>query len=159
MRSWARCNEKRMVIISTLLNSTELLTRRDNWPSSHSNQHLDITYQPWNHGYFVVSSLQSIHHCTNQNEPPSGKDRNAIQYVSPNCHYNLSQSNGTPKAILISPEEKVPNKIWKKLIRIEIFVFEIAKAKRTNDDLWPKLYGIYLLIISNERNFYELVVV
>jgi len=26
--------------------------------SNHGNQHLDITYQPWNRGYFVVACLQ-----------------------------------------------------------------------------------------------------
>ena len=30
------------------------------------------------------------------------------------------------------------------------------RPKYTNDDLRPELYGIYLLIISNKRNFYEL---
>ena len=35
----------------------KLLTRV-NWPSNHGNQHLEITYQPWNRGYFVLSCLQ-----------------------------------------------------------------------------------------------------
>ena len=29
----------------------------------------------------------------------------------------------------------------------------------TSDDLWPELYGIYLIIIPNETEFYELQVV
>ena len=36
----------------------ELLVGGDNLLSNHGNQHLDITYQPCNHGYFVVACLQ-----------------------------------------------------------------------------------------------------
>ena len=41
-----------------MLNSIELLVREDNLLSNHGNQHMDITHQPWNHGYFVVACLQ-----------------------------------------------------------------------------------------------------
>ncbi len=41
---------------SHMLNSIELLVTC--LLSNHGNQHLDITYQPWNHGYFVVACLQ-----------------------------------------------------------------------------------------------------
>ena len=33
------------------------------------------------------------------------------------------------------------------------------RSKYNNDDLWPKLYGIYLINIPNERDFSELPVV
>ena len=36
----------------------ELLVGGDNLLSNHGNQHLDVTYQPCNHGYFVVACLQ-----------------------------------------------------------------------------------------------------
>ena len=92
------------------LEITDLVTMATNTWTSHTN-----------HGIMDILSChvcKGIHHHTNQNEAPSGKYRNAIQYVSPNCHYNLShisQSHGSPKTILISPEEKDPNKIWKKI--------------------------------------------
>ena len=113
-----------------MLNSTELLTRGDNGPSNHGNHHLDITYQPWNHGYLSCHVCKGIHHHTNQNEQPSGKYRNALQYISPNCHNilsHISQSHVSPKTILIPLGENDPNNIW--LIKIKIFVFEIGKVK------------------------------
>ena len=36
----------------------EQLVGGDNLLSNHGNQYLDITYQPYNHGYFVVACLQ-----------------------------------------------------------------------------------------------------
>ena len=47
----------------------ELLVGGDNLLSNHGNQHLDITYQPHNHGYFVTACLQGIHYYYNQNDP------------------------------------------------------------------------------------------
>ena len=38
-------------------------------------------------------------------------------------------------------------------------IFERGKVKYTSDNLWPKLYGLYLIIIPNEREFHELQVV
>ena len=43
-----------------------------------------------------------------------------------------------------------------KLIWIKTAFFEKPKVKVHCDDLWPKLYGIYLIIIPNEREFYKL---
>ena len=59
-----------------------------------------------NHGIIDIllcHVYKGIHHHTNQNEPPSGKYRNALQYISPNCHYilsHISQSHVSPKTIL-----------------------------------------------------------
>ena len=92
------------------LEITDLVTMATSTWTSHTNYGImDI---------LLCHVCKRIHHHTNQNEPPSGKYRNAIQYISPNCHYNLShisQSHGSPKTILISPEEKDPNNIWKKI--------------------------------------------
>ena len=88
-----------------------------------------------NHGIMDILSChvcKGIHHHTNQNEPPSGKYRNALQYISPNCHYilsHISQSHVSPKTILIPLGEKDGTTEGKKLIRIKMFVFEIAKVK------------------------------
>ena len=108
-RAWACCNKKRMLIISTcwttlncsLEETTDLVTMATTTWTSHIN-----------HGIMDILSChvcKGIHHHTNQKEPPSGKYRNALQYISPNCHYilsHISQSHVSPKTILIPLGEK-----------------------------------------------------
>ena len=117
-----------------------------------------------NHGIMDIllcHVCKRTHHHTNQKEQPSGMYRNAIQYISlPAITLSrISQSQVSSKTILIPPEEDSNKILKKKLIRIKAFILEIAKVKVPNDDLWPEIYGIYLLIISNERKLYELQVV
>ena len=61
---------------------------------------------------------KGIHYDTNQNEPQSTKYRNALQYISSNCHYTLSHSSQSLvslKTISIPLREKDPSNIWKKM--------------------------------------------
>ena len=79
------------------------------WTSHINHRIMDI---------LLCHVCKGIHHHTNQNEPPSGKYRNDLQYISPNCHYipsHISQSHVSPKTILIPLGEKDPNNIWKKI--------------------------------------------
>ena len=88
------------------LKITDLVTMATNTWTLHTN-----------HGIMDILSChvyKGIHHRTNQNEPPSGIGMlySTFPLTAINNLSHISQSHGSPKIILILPEEKVPNKIW-----------------------------------------------
>ena len=104
---------------------------------------------PYNHVY-LSRHVHKGH--TDQNAPLSGKYMVDYLHISPNCHYilsSISESHGSPKKTILL---EVPKK---HLVKNQFK----SKHLYTSDDLGPELYGIYLIITLNEREFYKLQVV
>ena len=100
---------------------TDLVTMATSTWTSHTN-------------YGIVDILlchvcKGIHHHTNQNEPP-GKNRNAIQYISPAIIiYHISPNPmAVPKPFKYHLK-RTQTRFGKTLVKIKIFTFEIAKVK------------------------------
>jgi len=74
------------------------------------------------------------------------------------CHYipsSISKSHGSSKINFTALKEALKTFSQKS----KHHLLRNRRSKCTGDDLWPDLYGIYLIIIPNEREFYELQVV
>ena len=102
---------------------------------------------------------EGIHYHYTQNDPCIGLLYSTFPLTAITfCH--VSPNPMAVPELFLQDLKKRTKTFRKKLGKIKMFVFEIAKViKCSNDDLGPELYGIYILIISNERKFYELQVV
>ena len=93
---------------------------------------------------------------TDQNAPLlSGKYTVDYLHISPNCQYILShipKSHGSPKTNSTVLKKRPQRTLSKKLIQIKTPFLREQRSKYTSD----ARYGIYLIMIPNEREFYEL---
>ena len=85
-----------------------------------------------------------------------------VDYILAISHYILSQVSpnlmAVPKPILLHLKRKPRRTYSKKLTHIKTSIFE-SKGQSTLVMTFAELYGIYLIIIANEREFYELQVI
>ena len=116
-----------------MLNSIELFVRGDNLLNSHGNQHLEITYHPcksWTSCHFMLSKVfttfifKMTHNQVSIGLLYSTFPLTAITF----CHVSLNPI-AVPKLFLQDLKKRINTTFRKKLRKIKMFVFEIAKVK------------------------------